>query len=42
MKKDPEAFLKEEMTKLRHDNLEWVIRHLEAGSKPPGEASVKS
>ena len=34
MKKDPVAFLKEEMTELRHNNLEWVIRHLEAGSKP--------
>ena len=34
MKKDPQAFLKEEMTELRHNNLEWVIRHLEAGSKP--------
>ena len=34
MKKDPVAFLKEEMTELRHNNLEWIIRHLEAGSKP--------
>jgi len=34
LKKDPVAFLKEEMTELRHNNLEWIIRHLEAGSKP--------
>lgn len=34
VKRDPEAFLKEEMTELRKNNLEWVIRHLEAGSKP--------
>jgi len=34
MKKDPVAFLKEEMTELRHNNLEWIIRHLETGSKP--------
>jgi len=34
MKKDPVAFLKEEMTELRHNNLEWIIRHLEASSKP--------
>ncbi len=34
MKKNPIAFLKEEMTELRNNNLEWVIRHLEASSKP--------
>jgi glycine C-acetyltransferase len=34
MKKNPIAFLKEEMTELRKNNLEWVIRHLEASSKP--------
>ncbi|MHA2269182.1 MAG: aminotransferase class I/II-fold pyridoxal phosphate-dependent enzyme [Promethearchaeota archaeon] len=34
MKRDPEAFLKEEMTELRSNNLEWIIRYLEQGSKP--------
>ena len=34
MKRDPVAFLSEEMTELRKNNLEWVIRHLEEGSKP--------
>ena len=34
MKRDPVAFLKEEMTELRNNNLEWIIRYLEQGSKP--------
>ncbi len=34
MKRDPEAFLKEEMGELRSNNLEWIIRYLEDGSKP--------
>ncbi|MFX1313479.1 MAG: aminotransferase class I/II-fold pyridoxal phosphate-dependent enzyme [Promethearchaeota archaeon] len=34
MKRDPVAFLKEEMTELRNNNLEWIIRHLEDASKP--------
>jgi glycine C-acetyltransferase len=34
MKRDPVAFLKEEMTELRNNNLEWIIRYLEKGSKP--------
>ncbi len=34
MKRDPEAFLKEEMKELRKNNLEWIIRYLEQGSKP--------
>jgi len=34
MKRDPEAFLKEEMKELRSNNLEWIIRYLERGSKP--------
>jgi glycine C-acetyltransferase len=34
MKRDPEAFLKEEMKELRTNNLEWIIRYLEQGSKP--------
>ena len=34
MKRDPVAFLKEEMTELRNNNLEWIIRYLEEGSKP--------
>jgi len=34
MKRDPEAFLKDEMKELRTNNLEWVIRYLEQGSKP--------
>jgi glycine C-acetyltransferase len=34
MKRDPEAFLKEEMNELRNNNLEWIIRYLEQGSKP--------
>ena len=34
MKRDPVSFLKEEMTDLRDKNLEWIIRYLEAGSKP--------
>jgi len=34
MKRDPVAFLKEEMKDLRNKNLEWIIRYLEEGSKP--------
>jgi len=34
MKRDPVGFLKEDMTELRGNNLEWVIRYLEGGSKP--------
>lgn len=34
MKRDPEAFLKTEMADLRVNNLEWIIRYLEEGSKP--------
>ena len=34
MKRDPVAFLKDDMTELRGNNLEWVIRYLEGGSKP--------
>ncbi|MHA1104513.1 MAG: aminotransferase class I/II-fold pyridoxal phosphate-dependent enzyme [Promethearchaeota archaeon] len=33
-KRDPVGFLKEDMTSLREDNLEWIIRYLEGGSKP--------
>ncbi|MFX1586970.1 MAG: aminotransferase class I/II-fold pyridoxal phosphate-dependent enzyme [Promethearchaeota archaeon] len=34
MKRNPIAFLKEDMTELRNNNLEWIIRYLEKGSKP--------
>jgi glycine C-acetyltransferase len=34
MNRSPTAFLKEEMTELRNNNLEWIIRYLEEGSKP--------
>lgn len=34
MKRDPVAFLKEDMTELRKNNLEWIIRYLEDSSKP--------
>ncbi len=34
MKRDPVGFLKEDMTSLREDDLEWIIRYLEGGSKP--------
>ena len=34
MKRNPVAFLKEDMTELRNNNLEWIIRYLEEGSKP--------
>ncbi|MFX1315826.1 MAG: aminotransferase class I/II-fold pyridoxal phosphate-dependent enzyme [Promethearchaeota archaeon] len=34
MKRNPVSFLKEEMTELRSNNLEWIIRYLEEGSKP--------
>jgi len=34
MKRDPVAFLSSDMTELRGNNLEWVIRYLEGGSKP--------
>ncbi|QEE16934.2 aminotransferase class I/II-fold pyridoxal phosphate-dependent enzyme [Promethearchaeum syntrophicum] len=34
MKREPEAFLKEEVKNLYDNHLNWVIRHLEVGSKP--------
>jgi glycine C-acetyltransferase len=34
MNRSPTAFLKEDMTELRNNNLEWIIRYLEEGSKP--------
>jgi len=34
MKRDPVAFLSSDMTELRGNNLEWIIRYLEGGSKP--------
>ena len=34
MNRSPTAFLSEEMTDLRSNNLEWIIRYLEQGSKP--------
>ncbi len=34
MKREPEAFLKEEVKNLYDKHLNWVIRHLETGSKP--------
>jgi len=34
MNRDPVAFLQEDMKSLRRDNLEWIIRYLEGGSKP--------
>jgi glycine C-acetyltransferase len=34
MNRSPTIFLKEEMTELRNNNLEWIIRYLEQGSKP--------
>ena len=34
MKRNPVAFLKEDMIELRNNNLEWIIRYLEEGSKP--------
>jgi len=34
VKRNPIAFLKEDMTELRNNNLEWIIRYLEEGSKP--------
>ncbi|MHA1521570.1 MAG: hypothetical protein ACTSRK_15425 [Promethearchaeota archaeon] len=34
MKREPEAFLKEEVKNLYDNHLNWVIRHLETGSKP--------
>ncbi|TFG19731.1 MAG: aminotransferase class I/II-fold pyridoxal phosphate-dependent enzyme [Promethearchaeota archaeon] len=34
MKRDPTSFLKEEYDALVDSNLEWIIRHLETGSKP--------
>ncbi|MHA1728099.1 MAG: aminotransferase class I/II-fold pyridoxal phosphate-dependent enzyme [Promethearchaeota archaeon] len=33
-KREPEAFLREEMKTLKESNLEWIIRHLESSSKP--------
>ena len=34
MKREPEAFLKEDIKVLYENNLNWVIRHLEDSSKP--------
>ena len=34
MKRNPTSFLKEEYDLLVDSNLEWIIRHLETGSKP--------
>ena len=34
MKRNPTSFLKEEYDVLVDSNLEWIIRHLETGSKP--------
>jgi len=34
MKREPEAFLKEEIKNIYDSNINWVIRHLEASSKP--------
>ena len=34
MNRSPTAFLKEDMIELRNNNLEWIIRYLEQGSKP--------
>jgi glycine C-acetyltransferase len=34
MKRNPVAFLKEEMDELKKNNLEWIIRYLEEGSQP--------
>ena len=41
MKRNPEAFLKEEMTELRNNNLEWIIRYLEKGSQPHSKVDGK-
>ena len=42
MKRDPVAFLKEDMTELRNNNLEWIIRYLEEGSKPHSTVDGKN
>jgi glycine C-acetyltransferase len=34
MKRDPVGFLKTEMNQLKDNNLQWIIRYLEEGSKP--------
>jgi glycine C-acetyltransferase len=34
MKRNPVAFLKEDMTELKDKNLNWIIRYLEQGSRP--------
>ncbi len=41
MKRNPDAFLKEEMTELRNNNLEWIIRYLEKGSQPHSKVDGK-
>jgi len=41
MKRNPDAFLNEEMTELRNSNLEWVIRYLEKGSQPHSRVDGK-
>ncbi|MHA2033297.1 MAG: aminotransferase class I/II-fold pyridoxal phosphate-dependent enzyme [Candidatus Hodarchaeales archaeon] len=34
MKRDPVGFLKSEMNELKENNLQWIVRYLEQGSKP--------
>ena len=41
MNRDPVLFLKEEMTELRKNNLEWIIRYLEKGSQPHSKVNGK-
>ncbi len=41
MKRNPDAFLNEEMTELRNSNLEWVIRYLQKGSQPHSRVDGK-
>jgi len=41
MKRDPVAFLSEEMIELRDNNLEWIIRYLEDASKPHSKVDGK-
>jgi len=42
MKREPEAFLKEEIKNIYDSNLNWVIRHLEASSKPHSTVDGKN
>ena len=41
MKRDPTAFLREEMEDLKKNNLEWIIRYLEDASKPHSKVNGK-